>query len=459
MRSLRRGLLQWTLGALAFGSIVLVLVAYVFVLDEMNEVLDDNLREVAAAVGRYHAEGQAFPAISQATQPRMRAPDQSDLVTRVWRRDGQPVSVPDSAFAFQFRPEAGSRRATLDGVEWRTCTVIEGDFVVLAAQRTAARQEMAVEAASKLLLPLLVLALMIAGLLVLALRRGLHPLHEATAQIAQRNALTLEPIEGAEMPRELQPLVGAFNGLMDRLAAAFALQQRFVADAAHELRSPVTALRLQIGLLEHTHDAQSRAAAFHDAREGIDRLQRMVEQLLQLSRAEPGGDDDIGMQQVDLDQLVRDTVSEHAAAASLRKIDLGAAAASKTSVLADPYELQVLLNNLVRNALHYSPGGSKVDVSTAIVDGAPVLLVTDNGPGIPHAERARAFDRFFRGEGLHVREGDPAGSGLGLAIVKSIAERHGATVSLHEGPQHTGLEVRVRFGAPTRHDRSAAKPE
>ncbi|SCX69030.1 HAMP domain-containing sensor histidine kinase [Variovorax sp. EL159] len=449
MRSLRRGLLQWTLGALAFGSIVLVLVAYVFVLDEMNEVLDDNLREVASAVGRYHAEGQSFPTISQATQPRARAPDQSDLITRVWRRDGQPVTVPDSAFAFPFPTAAGARRTTLDGVEWRTCTVIEGDFVVLAAQRTAARQEMAVEAASKLLFPLLLLALMIAGLLVLALRRGLSPLHEATTQIAQRNALTLEPIDGAEMPRELQPLVGAFNGLMDRLAAAFAVQQQFVADAAHELRSPVTALRLQIGLLEHTHDAPARAAAFHDAREGIDRLQRMVEQLLALSRAEPGSDDN-SLQPVDLDQLVRDTVSAHAAAASRRQIDLGAAAASKASVLADPHELQVLLNNLVRNALHYSPAGSKVDVATALVDGAPVLRVTDNGPGIPQAERARAFDRFFRGEGPHVREGDPAGSGLGLAIVKSIAERHGATVSLHEGPDRRGLEVRVQFAAAAR---------
>ncbi|MGJ7610189.1 MULTISPECIES: ATP-binding protein [unclassified Variovorax] len=455
MRSLRRGLLQWTLGALAFGSIVLVLVAYVFVLDEMNEVLDENLREVAAAVGRYHAEGQALPAIAQAAQPRTRAPDQSDLVTRVWRRDGQPVGVPDGALAFQFHPEAGARRATLEGVEWRTCTVVEGNFVVLAAQRTAARQEMAVEAASKLLLPLLLLALMIAGLLVLALRRGLHPLHEATAQIAQRNALTLEPIAGTEMPRELQPLVRAFNGLMDRLGAAFALQQRFVADAAHELRSPVTALRLQIGLLEHTHDTQSRAAAFRDAREGIDRLQRMVEQLLQLSRAEPrGGNPD--REEVDLDQLVRDTVSEHAAAASLLKIDLGAVAMSKTSVLANPHELRALLNNLVQNALHYSPGGSTVDVSSAIVNGAAVLSVTDNGPGIPLAERSRAFDRFFRGAGPHVREGDPAGSGLGLAIVKSIAERHGATVSLHEGPQQTGLEVRVWFGAPTGHDNSAA---
>jgi len=459
LRSLRRGLLQWTLGALAFGSIVLVLVAYVFVLDEMNEVLDANLREVAASVARYQSDARTAPVMPGTAQHRQRVPDQADLVTRVWRRDGQPLNVPDSAFAFNFLPVAGARPVTLDGVEWRTYTIVDTEFVVMAAQRTAARQEMAVEAASKLLVPLLVLALMIGGLLAVALRRGLHPLHEATAQITQRSAFTLEPIEGAEMPRELQPLVGAFNGLMDRLAAAFAVQRRFVADAAHELRSPVTALRLQIGLLEHTHDAQSRAAAFQDAREGIDRLQRLVEQLLQLSRAEPG-EGDTSVQQVDLDQLVRYTVSDHALAAARRQIDLGAGPASKASVLADPYQLQILLNNLVRNALHYSPAGSKVDVSAVVLDGLPAVQVIDNGPGIAPAERERVFDRFFRGEGDHVREGDPAGSGLGLAIVKAMAERNGATVSLHDGPDRMGLEVRVRFGGAAKTDYSiAAEPE
>ncbi len=425
---------------------MLVLVAYVFMLDEMNEVLDDNLHEVAASVARYHARGE-FMALAPGAlaQP---APDQSGLVTRVWRRDGQPVDGPDSAVGFAFKPEPGARRILLDGVEWRTFTVVDGAFVVLAAQRDAARREMAVEAASKLLLPLLLLALIIAVLLVVALRRGLRPLHEATTHIARRNALTLEPIQGADMPRELQPLVGAFNGLMDRVAAAFAVQQQFVADAAHELRSPVTALRLQIGLLEQAHDAPGRAEALQDAREGIDRLQRLVEQLLQLSRAAPDANGTRAAparQSVDLDGLVRETVSAHARTAARRRIDLGADAASRATVTADAHELQVMLNNLVRNALHYTPPGSKVDVRAAVLDGMPALCVIDNGPGIAPAERERVFDRFFRGEAEHVREGDPAGSGLGLSIVRALAGRNGATVSLRDGPHGAGLEVRVRF--------------
>ncbi|MEZ2296316.1 sensor histidine kinase [Variovorax sp. RCC_210] len=450
MRSLRRGLLQWTLGALAFGSILLVLVSYVFVLDEMNEVLDDNLREVATSVARYHTNGQLLAVTP--TRPRGEpAPDQGDLVTRVWRRDGSAVDGPYGDYAFAFSAAPGARQLMLDGVEWRGFTVVDDRFVVLAAQRTAARHQMAVEAASKLLAPLLVLALLIGALLVIALRRGLAPLGEATAQIAQRNALTLEPIDGAEMPGELQPLVGAFNGLMKRVADAFATQQQFVADAAHELRSPVTAVRLQIDLLEQAHDDATRAAALRDTREGIDRLQRLVEQLLQLSRAGPDAVEAIEArraprEQVDLDRLVLDTVSAFSRAASLRQIDLGAEAGSKATVAADLHELQVVLNNLVRNALHYVPPGSRVDVGASVTsDGTAELYVSDDGPGIAPAERERVFDRFYRGAGEHVRDGDPSGSGLGLAIVKALAERNGASVSLQDGPAGAGLTVRARF--------------
>jgi signal transduction histidine kinase len=206
----------------------------------------------------------------------------------------------------------------------------------------------------------------------------------------------------------------------------------------------VTALRLQIGLLEHAQETDERRAAFDDVREGIDRLQRLVEQLLQLSRAAPG-EREPAKYPVELGALVRDTVVAHARTAARRHIDLGADIYESATVPADPHELRVLLNNLVRNALHYAPAGSKVDVSVAIDRGAPMLRVIDNGPGIDAADRERVFDRFFRGDGEHVRDGDPAGSGLGLAIVKAIAQRHGASVSLHDAPGGRGLDVRIRF--------------
>lgn len=447
MSSLRRGLLRWILGAFGFGSILLVLVAYVVMLDEMNEVLDDNLRQVATAVARYHEHGGAV-SVERESPRRDKAlsPDAGELVTRVWRADGQPAAGKDEDAIFQRPTAPGVAHVTVDGVDWRTYTVVSESFVVLAAQRAAAREKMAAEATSKLLIPLLLIALMIGGLIVFALRRGLRPLGMAAEQIAQRNIRKLEPIGAEDLPLELQPLVDSFNSLMSRSSQAFSAQERFIADAAHELRSPVTALRLQVGLVAGANEGPQRRLAEQDLRDGILRLQRMIEQLLQLSRA-GRGDGNPQFSVVDLRALVLDVVTDHAQVASSKQIDLGAEVHGPVRVEGDAEELRVLLNNLVHNALHYPPAGSRVDVSAATESGVAILRVVDNGPGISPAERERVFDRFFRGAGEHVRSGDPAGSGLGLAIAKAIAQRHGATVSLLAGPQGVGLEVRVAFAA------------
>jgi len=279
------------------------------------------------------------------------------------------------------------------------------------------------------------------------LRRGMRPLDEATLQIARRNALTLEPIDEHGMPREILPLVRAFNDLMHRLDEAFEMQRRFVADAAHELRSPVAALRLQMQLLDRAADESARTAAAAQLRLGIDRSQRLVEQLLQLSRSQPEGEA-WEVEDVHLDELVQSVVAEFDREAERRGIDLGALTGRGLTVRSDSYQLRILLNNLVRNALRYPPAGSKVDVVATRVEGRPALLVIDNGPGIEADQRERVFERFHRGEGTSARHNDPSGSGLGLAIVKAIAERTGATVTLHSAPGGKGLEVRIVFRAP-----------
>ncbi|MEB0055901.1 MULTISPECIES: ATP-binding protein [unclassified Variovorax] len=445
MRSLRGDLMKWLLGALGFGSLVLVMVAYVVTLGEMNEVLDENLREVAEAVAQYHASAQVT-AKPLPAMPGGQSDDDGDLVSLVWQRDGTPVFSSNPRFALRFTDVPGPGRFEVAGQEWRTYTVVLTDTVVQAAQRTTARHQMAVESASKLFIPLVALIILLAGLIVVALRRGMRPLDEATGQIARRSALSLEPIASENMPREMQPLVAAFNELMQRLSNAFSMQRRFVADAAHELRSPVTALRLQLTLLDRAADAAGRVAASADLRLGIERSERLVEQLLQLSRAQP----DVDLHHVErlsLGDLVRSVVAEFHREAVARGIDLGASTTEGISVDGDAMQLRVLLNNLVRNALRYSPDGSRVDVVAAIEEGRPVLRVIDNGPGISATDRDHVFERFRRGSASHVRKGDPAGSGLGLAIVHAIALRHGAIVSLHSSLEVSpGLEVRVTFG-------------
>jgi two-component system OmpR family sensor kinase len=444
VRSLRGDLMKWLLGALSFGSLVLVIVAYVVTLGEMNEVLDENLREVAEAVAQYHAGAQVSPK-PPPILPGEQSDDDADLVSLVWQRDGTPVFSSNPRFALRFTDVPGPGRFEVAGQEWRTYTVVLSDAVVQAAQRTTARHQMAVESASKLFIPLVGLIALLGGLLVVALRRGLRPWDEATRQIARRSALSLEPIASADLPREMQPLVTAFNALMQRLSNAFSMQRRFVADAAHELRSPITALRLQLTLLDRAIDATGRVAASADLRLGIERSERLVEQLLQLSRSQP----DVDMHHVErlnLGDLVRSVVEEFHREALSRGIDLGASTIDGVVIEGDAMQLRVLLNNLVRNALRYSPPGSRVDVVSAIEVGHAVLRVIDNGPGIAAAEQSHVFERFRRGSGSHVRKGDPAGSGLGLAIVRAIAECHDAVVTLHSGTRASpGLEVRVTF--------------
>ena len=444
--SLRRDLLRWSLGTLGIGSFVLVLVAYVVTLGEMNEVLDQNLQEVAASVAQYHAGARVDHAMGAPLQPGDKKSDNADLITQIWRPDGTLVFASSEQFRLPFGVIPGAHQTQVGPWEWRTYTVVQSDAVIQVAQRTSARHQMARESASKLFLPLAVLAVLLGVLLAVALRRGMRPLDEATVQIAQRNALTLEPIDEHAMPREILPLVRAFNDLMHRLDEAFEMQRRFIADAAHELRSPVAALRLQMQLLDRAVDEPARAAAAAQLRLGIDRSQRLVEQLLQLSRSQPEGEA-LAIEDIRLDELVRSVVAEFDMEAERRGIDLGALTDCGLTVRSDSYQLRILLNNLVRNALRYPPAGSKVDVVATRVEGQPALLVIDNGPGIEADQRDRVFERFHRGEGALARHSDPSGSGLGLAIVKTIAERNGARVSLHPAPAGSGLEVRIVFDA------------
>ena len=328
---------------------------------------------------------------------------------------------------------------------WYVYTIVLDGGVVQAAQRASSRSTLAAEAASKLFIPLFVLIVMTGALLTAALRRGLRPLDEAADSVAARSAVSLAPIGAEGMPQEIHPLIRSINDLMHRLAEAFSAQRRFVADAAHELRSPVTALRLQLQLLERARDAPARELAVGELKAGIDRSQRLIEQLLSLSRVEPDGPVH-APQRLDLSELVREVVGRYSARADHKGVDLGADAADGIAVTGDRHQLDVLLDNLVGNAIRYTSTGGQVDVRTLQIDGRPVLQVVDNGPGIPEAERERVFDRFYRGEG---RQSDErlSGSGLGLAIVKAIAQRHGASVGLQTAASGQGLEVRVVFAS------------
>lgn len=445
MRSIERYLILWIMGALSLGSVVIMLVTYVVTLDEMNEIYDADLKNVAEALGAYHHAGLGPDERAEPRSPvRTDAPDKAEIVTITWTPDGRRVFSSDPRVDIPFISREALSHNRVAQEEWIIYTDVSLNGVAQAAQRASARNETAAESASKMFLPMAGLVMFVAGLMVFALRRGLLPLYQASRDVAKRTAESLAPIPTDDVPREITPLVGSINDLMSRLSVAFSTQRRFLADAAHELRTPVTALRLQLQLLERSNDEASRREAMSELEAGVRRTQRLVEQLLQVARFEPEGERRRNVV-VDLGELARSVVGDMSIKAEQREIDLGAKAQAGVCIEGDVAQLTVLLENLVENALRYTPAGGVVDVEATTQGGRPMLRVVDDGPGIPEAEREQVFARFYRTEQAIEHARDPHGSGLGLAIVRAIAERHRAGVSLHTPSSGQGLEVRVVF--------------
>ncbi|MDB5860227.1 MAG: uncharacterized protein JWQ76_3916 [Ramlibacter sp.] len=438
--SIHRRVLMWTLGALALGACLLVGGSWWLLAQEMGEVFEDNLKQVALAVASHHDSN------GTARQPRLvhQLPrvyeeyGKFEFVTQVWSRDGKRLHSSDETVDLPFLSRSGPTVVTVGGESWHLYTVVLEDGIVQSAQRSSERDSLARETASGLILPALVMLGAIAGLLMLALRRGLAPLSQAASDVTARTVEALHPIPLAAHPPELHPLVSAVNDLMARLGSALALQRNLVADAAHELRTPIAALRLQLQLLERATDAGQREAALAELGAGIARAQHLVEQLLQLSRLGPETPA-LQSRPVNLADLVRTAVGHFSTRAEQNGIDLGAVISESPEVDGDAQQLAILLNNLIDNALRHTPGG-KVDVAAGLDAGKPYIAVIDSGPGIAPDERERVFDRFYRAAGPAAA----GGSGLGLAIVKAVAQRHGASVALDDGPGG-GLRVKVSF--------------
>ncbi|MFO1268509.1 MAG: ATP-binding protein [Rubrivivax sp.] len=301
------------------------------------------------------------------------------------------------------------------------------------------------------LAPLLLALPVLAVLAWLAIRRGLRPLLDLGRQLAGRPAsspASVQPVVLHDAPSEMQPVLRALNELLARIESMWQAERRFTADAAHELRTPIAAIRAQAQVAlaaAGAGDTAVRQHALAATLEGCDRATRLVEQLLTLSRLEAGAR--VAMQPVDLAAVAHQVLADLAPRALGRSQELGLDVAPDERgthlIEGDATLLAVLLRNLVDNALRYSPGGARVSVAVQRTNGHPCLTVEDSGPGIAAAERERLGQRFHRGEG-HAA----SGSGLGWSIVERIAESHGLQIAVDSSPTLGGL--RVRLTAPGR---------
>jgi two-component system OmpR family sensor kinase/two-component system sensor histidine kinase QseC len=267
------------------------------------------------------------------------------------------------------------------------------------------------------------------------------------AEVRSRDEQSMQALPTAGLPDEVAPLVNALNALLQRLGRSLDTQRAFVSEAAHELRSPLTALKLQLQLLNRASNEAARVEAVAQLASGIDRAARLVEQLLALARNEPGANT-AALEPVDLCEVVRQAVADTVPFAQSRGTEFELFAERPVTITGDRAALAMLVRNLADNAVRYSPPCSRVEVRVGSTDGGAAdgvvtLQVDDAGPGIPPADRERVFDRFYR-RGRNDALADEQGTGLGLAIVRSVAVRHGAKVELGESPSG-GLRVRVSF--------------
>lgn len=443
MRSIQRTLLWWLAAGLALGIAVATGLIYGQARQEANALFDYQMKQLAAALPSQFQAPMAppFDGGGSATGADLLRADE-DVVIHIWDGSGRSLYLSHSRPALPPRAELGFTNAQTESGEWRIYSVQLGPAVVQIAQPLSARRTLAAHMALRTVAPLLLLLPLLAWLVWMAVGRGLRPLREIATEVRARDANTLAPLAVRDMPDEIAPLSAALNQLLARLAHAIDTQRAFVADAAHALRTPLTALQLQAQLVERAESADARQAALGQLRQGLERLTHMVAQLLTLARQEPGAAPP-PHEPVNLRALAGEVVVQMSQAAIDRDIDLGledGGTQEPVTVRGDADALRILLTNLVDNALHYIPRGGRVDVCVAHTGRGIELVVTDNGPGIPPDERARVFDRFYRAP-----DAPTGGSGLGLAIVAEVAQSHGAQVALEDAAP--GLRVRVVFPA------------
>jgi two-component system sensor histidine kinase TctE len=316
-----------------------------------------------------------------------------------------------------------------------------GAVMIHVAERITVRNDSARQLIAGMALPQAVLIIAATLAVWYGVGRGLRPLASLRAEIESRSHRDLSAVSEAQAPRELQPLIRAMNDLLARLSAVLGAQQRFIADAAHQLRTPLAGIKTQTELAlrnSPSHEVEATLRQLHTATEQTTRL---VNQLLSLARAEPGAKHQHAIEPLDLAALARECTMEWVPRALERDIDLGFdGSEAAVTIDGDAFLLKEMLNNVLDNALRYTQRGGQVTVRVVPENGLARLSVEDTGPGIPERERERVFERFYRVLGT-----GSDGCGLGLAIVREIAHGHGAGITLGSGPHGVGTSVQIAF--------------
>lgn len=435
--SLKRRLLALALTAITLVWLGAVAFTYLDAREEFDEVLDAHLAQAAAllVVQATHEidelETEHTPLLHKYARR---------VAFQVWEKGQQlrlhSANAPQQPLASK---ERGFSDNTIDGKRWRVFSTWDesGEYLIHVAERSDVREELARDIAGNLLRPLWFSLPLLALLLWVAVMRGLRPLDKLAREVEQREPDNLAALDASFAPREVVPLIERLNRLFVRIDASMQKERRFTADAAHELRTPVAAIKAQAQVARAASGEAERIRALDNAILGCDRAAHLIDQLLTLARVDT------------LDRGVaepcrlRDIAAEVIAALAPAALEMGVQLellAGDEAVRGNPELLRVLLRNLLDNSMRHTAPGTSVQVSVFREQGAVCLSVSDNGPGIPEQERDKVLERFYRPLGTQA-----SGSGLGLSIVKRIAELHDAALQMQPVSEGRGLRVTVSF--------------
>ncbi len=448
--SLRSQLLRWLLIPLLILFVIDATGSYFLAARIARRVYDGELMEIARELALHvkrDAASISFDLESDAERTLLL--DEQDKVYyavhsgKDERIAGNPALAPrgDARIAKSFFG------ADIDGSEVRVAQLVvsgatarDAPVVVQVAETLNKRHALAQEVMVDVIMPQLALILIAGGLVWVGVARGLGPLQHVRQAIAERSHLDLSPVATEHAPAEIYPLLHAINDLMGRLEEVLSFQNRFIADAAHQLRTPIAGLKAHIEVALREDNLAAAKQSLAHIYTSVERLSRLVSQLLSLARNEPNTVRKVALAQVDLGKLAFDLTTEWVPEAYRRRIDLGFEGnAHEPIILGDSARLTDLINNLLDNAVRYTREGGRVTVRVSSGP-TPRVSVSDDGPTIPQSERERVFERFHRLLGTHYE-----GSGLGLAIVREIAELHGASIVVAEDSDGTGNTFTVCF--------------
>lgn len=369
---------------------------------------------------------------------------ESEMILQIWQNDELLLHSFNSPEAPITRFELGFRDENFSGQRWRTLARYYPDSQhwLMLAQPLSHRYELADELVLAAVQPLVFSLPLLALLISLAVKQGLRPLVGLSDALKQKKPDDLSPVALNQPPTELQPVLKTINGLLVRLDAAFARERRFASDAAHELRTPLSVLKINCHNL--AQELGSESANLTLLRDGVERMGHVVDQILLLNRTNPEHFS-VKWVEVDLYRLCQTCIANLYPQLQAKQQQIGLSGTA-TPMLGDAFSLNVLVQNLVSNASKYSPVGSQIEVNIDKRPEGVLLVVEDSGPGLAESEYERVFERFYRVGGDRHQSGS-IGCGLGLAIVKHIVELYGARIRLLRSAQLGGLRVEVQFAA------------